>query len=291
MDEPLFTILLPIVRPPDLLPFAVASVQAQSEPRFELMIISDGAPRETLAVARRMAVADHRIRVFDFPKGARHGEAHRHTVLEQARGRFVCQIGDDDQWLPNHLTEMSLLLEQVEFGNLAHATVEADGALSSTAGDLSVGALRRIMRERDFNLFGPSAAGYRLATYRALEVGWSPAPEGLWTDLAMWRKFLAVPSIAVGTRQTVTSLHFAATLRRTWPMERRVAEAARYAALIATPAGRDEIRQGVIRAIVNRLWTNRAREVAHAEQVATLQQRLVRLEAELTTLRAGPSAP
>ncbi|ALL14045.1 glycosyltransferase family 2 protein [Caulobacter henricii] len=291
MDEPLFTILLPVVRPPDLLPFAVASVQAQSESRFELMIISDGAPRETLAAARRMAVADHRIRVFDFPKGERHGEAHRHTVLEQARGRFVCQIGDDDQWLPNHLTEMGLLLEKVGFGNLTHATVEADGTLSSTAGDLSLEGLRRLMCEKDFNLFGPSAAGYRLEAYRALAVGWSPAPEGLWTDLAMWRKFLAAPGITAGTRQSVTSVHFAASLRRDWPMERRVAEAAHYAALIATPAGQDAIRQAVTSAIVTRFWASRAQEVALAERVGTLQQRVVSLEAEITMLKSGSSPP
>lgn len=288
MSEPLFTILLPIHRPPDLLPFAVASVQGQIEQRFELMIICDGAPPETVAKATELAAADGRIRVFDFPKGERHGEAHRHTALGEACGRYVCQIADDDQWLPSHLSEMGLLLEQVDFGNLAHATIEADGTLSSTVGDLSVDVLRRLMREKDFNIFGPSAAGYRLEAYRALEVGWSPAPPGLWTDLAMWRKFLSAPGISVGTRHSITSLHFAASLRREWPMERRVAEAARFAALIETSAGREEIRQGLVGAIVSRFWTNRANEVALAVQARTLERHVAVLEAELSRFQAVP---
>ena len=284
--EPLFTILLPVVRLPDLLPFAVGSVLAQREQRFELFIVCDGAPPETVAAAETLAADDPRIRVFEFPKGERHGEAHRDTALAKARGRYVCQIGDDDLWMPNHLIEMALLLEAVEFGNLAHAKVEADGTLFSTAGDLSVEVLRRLMRDGLFNIFGPTAAGYRLETYRALPVGWSPAPPGVWTDLAMWRKFLAAPGITLGTRHAVTSLHFAAAVRHDWSMARRVEETARYAALIQTSTGRDEIRQGVMAAIVGRMWANRANEAALANQVGPLQQTVARLEAELAALKA-----
>lgn len=284
--EPVFTILLPVIRLPDLLPFAVGSVLAQVEQRFEIFIVCDGAPPETVAAARALAAGDDRIRVFAFPKGERHGEAHRHTALAEARGQYVCQIADDDLWLPNHLVEMGKLLESVEFGNLAHAKVEADGTLSSTAGDLSVETLRRLMRERAFNIFGPTAAGYRLETYHALPVGWSPAPAGVWTDLAMWRKFLSAPGIKVGSRQAITSLHFAADLRREWSMERRVEETARYAALIATSNGRDEIRQGVLAAIVGQMWANRANEAALAEQAGSLKQTVAALQAKIARLKA-----
>jgi len=283
--EPLFTILLPVVRPPDLLPFAVGSVLAQVEQCFELFIVCDGAPSATVAAARALAAADDRIRVFEFAKGERHGEAHRHTALAEARGRYVCQIGDDDLWLPNHLVEMAALLQSVEFGSLAHAKVEANGTLFSTAGDLSVEVLRRLMRDGAFNIFGPTAAGYRLETYRALPVGWSPAPPGVWTDLAMWRKFLSVPGLAMGTRHAVTSLHFAAAVRGDWPMARRVEETARYAVLIQTSTGRDEIRLGVMGSIVGQMWASRANEAALANQVGSLKQAVSRLEAETAALR------
>lgn len=279
MVEPLFTVLLPIVRGPDLLPFAVASVQGQVEPRFELMIICDGAPPETVATAKALAAADDRIRVFDFPKGERHGEAHRHTALGEARGRYVCQIADDDLWLPNHLVEMTALLESADFGNLTHARVEVDGAMSSTSGDLGLDVMRRLMLTTKFNIFGPTSAGYRLEAYRGLPIGWSPAPSEIWTDLAMWRKLLVAPGLKVATRHAITSLHFASQLRVSWTMAQRRREAERYFALMNTSAGRDEIRQRVLKGVTATLWRNRDEQVKAANEVEVLKRRLMVLEA------------
>ena len=97
---PEFTILLPVVRPPDMLVHAIASVQAQRRGDFELFVVCDGAPAETVAAAEALAANDQRIRVRAFPKGERHGEAHRAEVMREASGRLVAQIGDDDLWLP-----------------------------------------------------------------------------------------------------------------------------------------------------------------------------------------------
>lgn len=288
--NPVFTILLPVVRPPDLLPFAVASVLGQAEQRFELMIVCDGAPRETVAAARHLAETDDRIRVFDFPKGERHGEAHRHTALGEARGQNVCQIADDDLWLPNHLVEMSALLESADFGNLVHVRVEVDGAMSSTCGDLSLDVMRRLMLTSKFNIFGPTSAGYRLDAYRSLPVGWSPAPAELWTDLAMWRKFLAAPGLRLGTRHAITSLHFAAQLRVGWSLDRRREEAARYLDLMKTSAGRDDIRQRVLKGVTGILWANRDEQAQLIEETEILKRRLMVLEAvsreQVATLEA-----
>jgi glycosyltransferase involved in cell wall biosynthesis len=299
--NPVFTILLPVVRPPDLLPFAVASVLGQAERRFELMIVCDGAPRETVAAARHLAATDDRIRVFDFPKGERHGEAHRHTALGEARGQNVCQIADDDLWLPNHLVEMGALLESVDFGNLAHVRVEVDGAMSSTCGDLSLDVMRRLMLTSKFNIFGPTSAGYRLDAYRSLPVGWSPAPADLWTDLAMWRKFLAAPGLRLGTRHAITSLHFAAQLRVGWSLDRRREEAAGYLDLMKTSAGRDDIRQRVLKGVIGILWGNRDEQAKLIDEVEILERRLMvleavgrekvaALEAEIQQLKGGPSS-
>ncbi len=44
MTSPLFTVLLPVIRPPALLPYAIESVLAQSERDFVLCVIGDGPP-------------------------------------------------------------------------------------------------------------------------------------------------------------------------------------------------------------------------------------------------------
>jgi hypothetical protein len=68
----------------------------------------------------------------------------------------------------------------------------------------------------------------------------------------MWRKFLSHPNIRVGTRFTVTSLHFPALFRTDWPLERRRAEIARYAELARSGDWRDGIREQVLRRMGSR---------------------------------------
>ena len=246
MTDPAFTILLPVHRPPAMLPFAINSVLAQQRRDFELFVICDGAPPETAEVARRQAADDPRIQVFDHLKGERHGEAYRDQALRQARGRFVCQIGDDDLWLPHHLDEMSKLLDQVDFGNLPQVEVALDGTLAIRPGTLADANLRRTMLTEAFNFFGPTVAGYRIEAYRALPVGWSPAPRGVPTDFFMWRKFLAHHDLRFGSRIAVTALKFADHARKGWSLEQRRSEVAAWAARLSDPAASDLIAQSAL---------------------------------------------
>jgi hypothetical protein len=218
---PLFTVLLPITRPPFMLPFAIESVLAQSVLEFELFIICDGAPPETVACARDYACRDTRVEVFPFPKGQRNGEAHRHTVLGGAAGRYVAQIADDDLWFPNHLSELEILLSKADFGNLLHVFVHPDGRVTILPSDIGLPELRQRMLTEEFNLFGPSVAGYRLDAYRRLPEGWSPAPTEVWSDLYMWRKFFRMEGLVFATRAAVTALVFAAPHRVELTLEQR----------------------------------------------------------------------
>ena len=264
MTDPTFTILMPVVRPPDLMPFAIDSILRQTRGDFELFIISDGAPAETVAAAETASKQDGRIRVFRFPKGERLGEAHRHTALAQARGRYVCQLGDDDLWLPEHLEQIASLLTEFEFGHLLHINMTADEHPFLALADLADPVVRAKMAAEVFNFFNPSAMGFRMESYRRLPVGWSPAPQGLPTDLFMWRKFLALPGVSAGTRFVITSIHFPSDLRREWPMERRREEIARYSGINSSPAGRDRLCQ--------QAWTGAAREhMARHEYMVALR--------------------
>ena len=243
MTDPAFTILLPVHRPPALLPYAIESVLAQDRRDFELFVICDGAPPETAAVARDYAAADPRIRVFEHPKGERHGETYRHQALMAARGEYVCQIGDDDLWFPNHLDEMAILLAEFDFGNLAHVEVLHDGEVVLFAGNLAHPGTRWAMKTEAFNFFGPTVCGYRLQAYRSLPVGWSPGPSDLASDLFMWRKFLACEGLRLGTRIVVTTVKFANQTRQDWSLEQRRAEIAAWAERLSNPAARDAIAQ------------------------------------------------
>ena len=245
-----FTVLLPVHRPPDLLPYAIESVLAQSRQDFELIVICDGAPQATVDCARAAAARDTRIQVHAHPKGERIGEAYRHQALAAARGSLVCQLADDDLWFPNHLHEMAQLLRDFEFGNVMELHVQTTGEVTGVIGDLGAARVRHAMMTGRYNFFGPSAAGYRLSTYRRMPEGWAPAPPDIWSDLHMWRKFLRLPGIVCGTRVAFTGVHFPTSHRRDWPLERRAAETRAWVERGRDPVLRDRIGQQILRRLM-----------------------------------------
>lgn len=208
-----FSILLPVNRSPIFLPYAIKSVLGQTEIDFELFIICDGSPAATVTCANAFAKADSRIKVLAFEKGQRSGEAHRHTALKQATGEFVAHIQDDDLWLPHHLSELEKLLQEFDFGNLLHVFFDTKKQLDFYPGDLGDVSISSRMLNSPFNIFGLSVAGYRLRAYHSLSQGWSPAPEDVWPDLHMWRKFLSKEGLQFGSRVAITVLKFPAHIR------------------------------------------------------------------------------
>lgn len=235
--------MLPITRPPFFLMHSVRSVLDQTLADLELCIICDGAPPETVAMAHDLARIDDRIFVFSFEKGERHGEAYRDIVLKGADAEFVAQIGDDDLWYPDHLAVLAELLRTVDLAALLQVRLMPDGAVSPvpTFAALSDPAIRDKMLSKRWNFFGPSEAGYRLLAYRALPVGWSPAPLDLWTDLFMWRKFLRHPGLTYASRSAVTSLKFGSHDWRGIEPEELAGIIAREAVRLQDPVRRAEI--------------------------------------------------
>jgi hypothetical protein len=227
-----FTVMLCVHRPPAMLPFAMQTVLAQNYPDFELFVVCDGASPETIECAEAFAARDARVRVFNFPKGERHGEAHRHVALAAASGEFIAHIADDDLWLPDHLTELAALLDRVEFGNLLHTRVSPDGSFGFHPGDLADPDTQARLLNDSWTFFGPSVAGYRLSTYRRLPVGWSPAPSDLWTDVHMWRKFLRLEGVSVGTRAAIETLSFSSLERPGMGLQERRTENERWSRIV-----------------------------------------------------------
>lgn len=248
--DPLFTVLLPVHRPPVLLPTAIESVQSQTRSDFELLVVCDGAPSDTVACARSFADRDERIRVFTFDKGERFGERHRHTTLQSARGRYIAHVCDDDFWLNDHLAAFGHLLSEVDFGNTLQLRLFANGSATVLPSDLSNADLRRRMVEERFNCFGLTFGGYRLDAYRRLPDGWTAAPEGLWTDLHMWRKFLRRSDLRFGTSMTVTAVNLPVLSREHMTLDQRAAETRMLFARFGDPTHADAIKHLAWRSVV-----------------------------------------
>lgn len=98
---------------------AIASVRAQTEERWELLLVDDGSTDASTEVARAAAAADpERVRLLQHPGGVNRGmSASRNLGLEAARGEFIAFLDADDLYLPEKLErQLEVLRSHPEVG-------------------------------------------------------------------------------------------------------------------------------------------------------------------------------
>ena len=288
------TVLIPTHEHVLSLRHAVASVQQQTLQDFELFIVGDGVSNAGRALVAELAAADSRIRFFDFPKGPRKGEVHRHQALRQARGRFVAYLGDDDIWLPNHLEVLGALLAAADFGHTLQVGVDAKGEFVFLAADLENPDFRQRMLTELFNRFDFTFAGHTLEAYRRLPHGWRTTPPDFpWTDLYMWRQFLAEPWCRARSAIVPTGINTWTHLRPHLSDRERADELGHLRAQAATPAFHDELWRAVAQCFaresvgfeLDRYGALRAAEQSKSE-IAQLRQSLERSQTSLAASTA-----
>lgn len=221
---PLFTVLIPTHSHADTIIRSIASIQDQTEQDFELFVVGDGAPPRTDEIMREVCAKDQRIRYFPNPKGEGNGEAHRAVALQEAKGKLVCYLGDDDLWLPHHLAQMKTLLQQVDFAHTVQIDVFPNENIAAWAGDLSLSSTRQRMLQLSWNFFGPSCVGHTLSAYRRLPYGWRPKPQGMFSDLHMWRQWLNQDWCRFHSEPMPSMLRFPSYPRKQQTLEQRCIE-------------------------------------------------------------------
>jgi glycosyltransferase involved in cell wall biosynthesis len=292
------TVLIPTHEHVESLRHAVAGVQQQSLQDFELFIVGDGVSGAGRAVVTELAAADSRIRFFDFPKGPRKGEIHRHQALQHAQGRFVAYLGDDDIWLPNHLEVLGTLLADADFGHTLQVGVDAKGDFAFLAADLENPAFRQRMLTELFNRFDFTFAGHTTAAYRRLPYGWRTTPPDFpWTDLYMWRQFLAEPWCRARSAIVPTGINTWTHLRPQLSDRERADELGHLRAQAAQPGFREDLWRAVAKCFAREsvgfeLDAGRYADALHmaAEQskleIAQLRQSLARSQSSLAASTA-----
>jgi len=112
---PPVTVILPTCDRGQLLPRAVASVLAQTEPDFELLIVDNN--RRELPVATHLQAgswqSDSRVQIVGAP-AAGSASAARNAGLAMARGRWVTYLDDDDAYRPEKLAQQLTLARRTE---------------------------------------------------------------------------------------------------------------------------------------------------------------------------------
>ncbi len=120
MTEPLVSVVIPVYKSVEVIRNSTASVLSQNYTNFELLLVVDGSPDESLQVCQELANKDDRIRVFCKENGGLCSA--RNYGMTHAKGKYVAFLDHDDEYLPGYLSENINLLEKyqadvVKFGH------------------------------------------------------------------------------------------------------------------------------------------------------------------------------
>ncbi len=131
---PLVSILMSTYNRRRFLPAAIASIQAQHYPNWELIIVNDGGEAVDNIVAN---CHDPRLRLVSLAEHRGKGHA-INRGFEASRGEFIAHLDDDDIWYPDHLERLLLPLMTIPGLRMAYTDaydvwlVEQNGKFTET---------------------------------------------------------------------------------------------------------------------------------------------------------------
>jgi teichuronic acid biosynthesis glycosyltransferase TuaG len=101
-SAPRVSVITPVRNACSTLLQTIASVQAQTFPDWEMLLIDDGSTDGSVELIERLASRDPRLRLIR--SQTRHGASGaRNLGIRLARGRFIAFLDADDVWLPEKL--------------------------------------------------------------------------------------------------------------------------------------------------------------------------------------------
>jgi glycosyltransferase involved in cell wall biosynthesis len=117
----LLSVVIPVYNAENTIVHCVNSLQKQTLPPDEILLIENGSNRATVAILRQLARQDSRIKVFTLSRPDIVGALN--LGLEKTRGRFVARMDADDICLPCRFEkQVKFFLDNPEIGLLGAFT-------------------------------------------------------------------------------------------------------------------------------------------------------------------------
>lgn len=234
---PLFTVIMPTTAHRETIRWAIEAVLDQTCGDLDLHVIGDGCPPRTAEIVETFR--DRRVHFVQHAKSRGTGEEYRDAVIRERPSDFVAYLEDDDLWTHDHLERMADQLETADFCHSLIAYLNIDGSTSFLRGDMRhPHIVARMLSATPFNVVGLGSTAHRRDSYLRLPVGWSTRPEGWWSDLWMWRKWLAQDWVRIAVEPASTYLHMGRLPREGWSPLQRMHEIAHWYFRSRTPGFR-----------------------------------------------------
>lgn len=280
-NQCLATIIIPTFDHGITIQYPLECLRRQTISNFEVYVIGDGVPVPQKPRLLELVASDERFKFVDRPKHGRRGEPYRHEVLLKARGRIVCYLCDRDLWLPDHLERMLELLTGSDYAHSLPLHMYPGNLCRTFPADLSAEVYLQLMLTQRDNRIPFSCFAHTLDAYHSLPEGWFTTPDEQWTDLHMFRKFFAMPSLRGVSGLSPTAVTFPSPPRMDWPPEKRCAELDYWWKRLSTLEGRLNFELDILRDTV----------IRQRREVALLAQALEEANQKLLACQSNPTTP
>lgn len=202
---PYATAILSTLKRSSTLPFSLASVQAQTEQRLEILVVLDGATQACREVALNAARCDARVRVLDLPKDRGAGEFNVDFAISTSRSDRIFYIDDDDLWLPNHVERLGPLLDHADVADSRVCSVDRRGGLHLGPCRGSSQRIRSLLGSAQLKLLYDTHMGHRKDAYGKFST-WFAHPETGFAVYGLLAGFANHPDCRWASCDAVTAL-------------------------------------------------------------------------------------
>ena len=115
------SVIIPVYNVKDYIRKCLDSVVNQTYSKLEILVIDDGSPDESGAIAEEYAASDNRVKVIHRENGGL--SAARNTGLKPATGEYIFFL-DSDDWIKENTIETLLRMAEVDNADIVACGIE-----------------------------------------------------------------------------------------------------------------------------------------------------------------------
>ena len=195
--QELVSIIMPSYNAEKFIEESINSVLAQTYQNWELLITDDVSKDNTVAIVKRYAKNEPRIRLVEKSNNGGAGVARNDSIL-RAKGRYIAFLDSDDLWMPEKLSKQISFMQnnKVPFSYTGYQKFTGDKKL---LGEIIPPA------EITYNeLLNSNVIGCLTAIYDCQEIGKQYMPTiRKRQDMALWLHILKLTPKAVGIQESL----------------------------------------------------------------------------------------
>lgn len=128
-NKPLVSIITPVYNAERFIKETIESVQHQTYDNWEMILVNDLSPDNSVEIINEYAQKDERIRLIHLEKNSGAAIA-RNTAINDSKGKYIAFLDSDDLWHPQKLEkQVAFMLERdIAFSFTSYELMSEGGA-------------------------------------------------------------------------------------------------------------------------------------------------------------------